>query len=36
VYGAEYYQALASQELPVVVAADLLAVEGRAPDVYRY
>jgi hypothetical protein len=34
-YGAEY-QAFASRELPVVVAADLLAVEGPASDAYRY
>jgi hypothetical protein len=30
------YQAVASRELPVVVAADLLAVEGPTSDVYRY
>jgi hypothetical protein len=30
------YQAVASRELPVVVAADLLAVEGPASDVYRF
>ncbi|WP_084468142.1 RNB domain-containing ribonuclease [Promicromonospora sukumoe] len=30
------YPSVSSQELPMVVAADLLAVEGRAPDGYRY
>jgi len=34
-YGPEY-QGVASRELPMVVAADLLAVEGPGPDVYRY
>ncbi|MFC8799979.1 RNB domain-containing ribonuclease [Promicromonospora sp. NPDC057138] len=34
-YGAEH-QAVVSHELPVVVAADLLAVEGPTSDVYRY
>jgi hypothetical protein len=35
VYGTEY-QAVASRELPMVVAADLLAVEGPGSDVYRF
>lgn len=30
------YPVVSSRELPVVVAADLLAVEGPGPDVYRY
>lgn len=30
------YPSVSSQELPMVVAADLLAVEGRVPDGYRY
>lgn len=30
------YQAVVSRELPVVVAADLLAVEGPVSDAYRY
>ncbi|MCP2263451.1 Exoribonuclease R [Promicromonospora thailandica] len=30
------YPVLSSRELPLVVAADLLAVEGRIPDGYRY
>jgi hypothetical protein len=30
------YPSVASRELPLVVAADLLAVEGPASDVYRY
>lgn len=30
------YPVLSSRELPVVVAADLLAVEGPGPDGYRY
>lgn len=30
------YPSVASLELPLVVAADLLAVEGRASEVYRY
>lgn len=30
------YPTVASRELPVVVAADLLAVEGQAPEAYRY
>jgi hypothetical protein len=30
------YPSVASLELPMVVAADLLAVEGPGSDVYRY
>ncbi|MFD6445481.1 RNB domain-containing ribonuclease [Promicromonospora sp. NPDC060204] len=30
------FPSVASRELPMVVAADLLAVEGPTPDVYRY
>jgi hypothetical protein len=30
------YPAVASLELPMVVAADLLAVEGQTSEVYRF